>query len=168
MVEMSLTEDEEIERLIRAEQQKFSEALRQENAFRYIMCGQLNHENFASTEALFAAGLSYVLKEKIRADQVRLDQQLVDSDGVVIKTKDFRIAVSDILQDECLTAFKLQASMRWPDVAPFGFAVKLLTLQNPDKHVRGVMVTFTSNEEIAEQCARYNIDLIDGTVLPFG
>lgn len=35
------------------------------------MCGQLNYENFANTEALFAAGLSYVLKEKIRADQVR-------------------------------------------------------------------------------------------------
>ncbi len=152
---LNLTPDEEFAQL--------SDKLSREGweEWLYITSGTLRVEKGHSMEELFAAGLRYGLQDPdILAEHVRLQQNLIDKDGLVF-SKGFKTEIDVIARNGELVVFEIKSTYKQGDAGIFSFKVRLLELQNQDKKVKGILVCIGADESIRQECEQYGLRLVD-------
>jgi hypothetical protein len=132
----------------------------QEAWLRYVS-GNLRAEKGQTMEDLVAVALSYGLKHPdIQPESIRLRQKLVDVDGMVFK-RGFATEVDVMAEDGRLTVFEVKTTAKASDAGLFALKVELVAALNPDKQVRGVLITLASYPELSQQCKEYGLELVD-------
>ncbi len=106
--------------------------------------------------AAFRLGLQ---NPNIRAEHVRLRQEIVDTDGVIFRAGR-RKEVDIIATDGELLVFEVKSAPKVGEVEYFADKVELVRLQNPDKQVRGVLVALGVGEEIRRACRAHGLMLL--------
>ncbi|OQY30101.1 MAG: hypothetical protein B6243_10765 [Anaerolineaceae bacterium 4572_5.2] len=123
--------------------------------------GDLRNEKGKRAEDMVAAALQYGLKNPdISPDKIRLRQKLVDTEGQVFK-KGYETEVDLIAENGLLTVFEVKYTVRPGDVDMFAWKVELLGLQNSDKEVKGILISWGAGEEVRERCEQYGVTLLD-------
>jgi hypothetical protein len=127
-----------------------------------FVTGNIRNDKGQSLEQVAAAGLSYGLNNPdIKPENIRLRQKLVDRDGLVYAVP-YESEVDIIAQNGELIAFEVKSTGRPEEVPNFALKLKLLTLQNPDKKVRGVFIAPAAGSDLRTKCEAYGIELLEG------
>ncbi|OQY44301.1 MAG: hypothetical protein B6242_13020 [Anaerolineaceae bacterium 4572_78] len=146
---------------IQAGQVNIIKRLDHQEAWFKVILGEGRRDKGKDSEDLFAVGLSYGLKNPdITSETIRLRQKLVDTDGLVFK-KGYETEVDIIAEDGKLIVFEVKTTARPGDVGIFALKVELVTHQNPDKKVEGVLISVAAEPEIRERCHQYNLRLVE-------
>lgn len=134
-----------------------------QDAWLKIQSGGVWREKGHSLEDMFAIALSYGLKNPhLSAEKIRLRQKLVDVKGLVFKAG-FTTEVDLIVEDDKLTVFlvfEIKSTPKGSDVDFFALKVELVALQNPDKQVRGIIISPGTTEDLEQRCREYGLELV--------
>jgi len=127
-----------------------------------MLAGTLGTEKGQRLEEVFASVLSYGLNHPdIKPESIQLRQQFVDTEGLVYLRKGKYIEVDIIAENGKFTVFEVKATTMIGNVDEFARKVKLIQLQNPDKKVRGIIISPWASEEVKQYCAEYDLELLD-------
>jgi len=127
-----------------------------------ILAGTLGTEKGQRLEEVFAHVLSYGLKNPdLKPESIQLRQQFVDTEGLVYLRKGKFIEVDIIIENGKFTVFEVKATVTVGNVDEFARKVKLIELQNPDKQVRGIIISPWADEEVKQCCIEYDLELLD-------
>ena len=143
-------------------------SLEEQKAWLNLIIGDLQAEKGQQLAHLIALGLRVGLKKpNITAENIRLRNQLVDSEGLIFP-RGFTTEVDLIAEDNKLTVFRvfeLKAKVKAGDVGVFGLMVELVAAQNPTKTVKGMLICLGPGEEIRQSCVEYGVELIEAEPL---
>jgi hypothetical protein len=121
---------------------------------------KLRTDKDESLESMFAAALRYGLNNpNITADQIQLQQPLIDHDGQVFP-KNFVTQINVITENHRRTVFEVRTTAKVDNIYLLWMKVKLVTLQNPDKPVHGVFICLGASEEVQQHGAEYGLEMI--------
>ncbi len=130
-----------------------------------LQTGGLWDKKGHSLEDMFAVALSYGLKNPhLSPDKIQLRQNLVDTNGLIFKAG-FSTEIDLIVEDDKLTVFEVFEVKTTPKVSEvdiFALKVELVTLQNPDKQVRGILISPGQTEAVQQRCAEHGLVLVGG------
>ncbi len=125
-----------------------------------LTTGRLRTRIGHNLEDVVAAALRLGLQNpNIRAEHVRLRQEIVDTDGVIFRAGR-RKEVDIIATDGELLVFEVKSAPKVGEVEYFADKVELVRLQNPDKQVRGILVALGVGEEIRRACRAHGLMLL--------
>lgn len=133
-----------------------------------LVIGQLQAEDGKTLEETYALALQYRLKDPaITAEKIRLQQTLVDVEGLVF-APGCSGTVDIIVDEEELVAFAVSDIMYNITTQVDGLAarVKLLTAQQPDKTVRGLFLALLASNATRQHCAAQGIELVEWVEWP--
>ena len=120
-------------------------------------CPQVDLER--SREDMVAGALRCGLRQSdICAEQIHLNQQIVDTDGTVFRAGQQKTA-NWISCDEGYVVFEVEIAAKPRYVDEFADIVALIRHLNPDKQVRGVFITLAPEPDVRQRCAELNIEL---------
>ncbi|MFQ5594710.1 MAG: hypothetical protein ACE5HA_11240, partial [Anaerolineae bacterium] len=94
----------------------------------------------------------------ISPDKIRLRQRLVDVEGQVFK-RGFATEVDLIAENDRLIVFEVKATAKPSEVDIFALKAELVAAQNPDRQVRGVLITLAPSEDVRQRCAECGLEL---------
>jgi hypothetical protein len=121
---------------------------------------KLQTDKGESLESMFAAALRYGLNNpNITADQIQLQQPLIDHDGQVFR-KNFATEINVITENHRRTVFEVRTTAKVDNIYLFWMKVKLVTLQNPEKPIHGVFICQGANEALQQHGAEYGLEVI--------
>ena len=127
-----------------------------------MLAGTLGTEKGERLEEVFASVLSYGLNNPdIKPESIQLRQKFVDTEGLVYLRKGKYIEVDIIAENSKFTVFEVKATVTIGNVDEFARKVKLIQLQNPNKKVRGIIISPWASEEVKQCCAEYGLELLD-------
>jgi hypothetical protein len=126
-----------------------------------LIAGQIRNEKGQVAEEVVALGLRFGLGQPdIKAENIRLRQKLVDRDGLVFPIP-YETEVDLVANNGEMLVFEVKASDSFREVSSFAVKLHLLTLQNPDKRVRGVFIAPEPSADVRRLCEQYGIELVE-------
>jgi N-acetylglucosamine kinase-like BadF-type ATPase len=112
-------------------------------------------------EDMAAGALRHALRRPdIRADQIRMQQEVVDEWGLVGRPRLRRFFVDTLVEDEQITVFAIKNLCEGEDVDWLADKVMLVRAMNPDKKVAGLMIALFIEREVEALCVQHGITLI--------
>ena len=124
-----------------------------------LVVGHFQVRSGRKLEDVVAAALRLALKRPdIRPESIRLRQKIVDVEGRVFprgRQKEIDLVATD---GEYL-AFEVKSAAEVDDVDNFADKIELLRLLNPDKTVRGVLITLAPEPDVRQRCQELGIEL---------
>ncbi len=125
-----------------------------------LTIGRLQTRAGRKLEDVVAGALRFGLKRSdISPEHITLRQKIYDPTGLVFapgKQKEVDI----IAQNSSLLVFEVKSAPDPDDVDSFADKVKLVSLQNPDKHVSGVFITLSPEDDVRQKCKECGIQLV--------
>jgi hypothetical protein len=130
-------------------------------AWMQLLTGQLRNEKGRAMEEIVALGLRYGLGQPdIKAENIRLNQRLVDKDASVYPVPS-ETEVDLVATNGELLVFEVKSSGKMGEVTAFQVKLRLLSVQNPDKRVRGVFIAPEPGDDVRRLCVQYGIELVE-------
>jgi len=130
-----------------------------QEAWLRFVTGNLGAEKGQNLEDMFAVALRHGLKNPdISPDKIRLRQKLVDVEGEVFK-RGFATEVDLIAENDRLIVFEVKATAKPSEVDIFALKVELVAAQNPDRQVRGMLITLAPSVDVRQRCAECGLEL---------
>jgi hypothetical protein len=126
-----------------------------------LIAGQIRNEKGQVAEEVVALGLRFGLGQPdIKAENIRLRQKLADRDGLVFPIP-YETEVDLVANNGEMLVFEVKSSGSFREVSSFAVKLHLLTLQNPDKRVRGVFIAPEPSADVRRLCQQYGIELVE-------
>lgn len=126
-----------------------------------LIAGQIRNEKGQVAEEVVALGLRFGLGQPdIKAENIRLRQKLVDRDGLVFPIP-YETEVDLVANNGEMLVFEVKSSGSFREVSSFAVKLHLLTLQNPDKRIRGVFIAPEPSADVRRLCQQYGIELVE-------
>jgi hypothetical protein len=137
----------------------FTREMRQFRDWMQLTDGRLRTRMGRNLEKFVASGLSYGLRRPdIHPESIQLRQKIVDTEGIVFKPG--RVKEVDIVATNGeLLVFEIKSAAKRDDVDDLAEKVALVQYQNPDKLVRGVLVTLAPELDVRQRAGEIGIDL---------
>jgi hypothetical protein len=151
---------EQLHQEIRDVRTDLSKDMRELRDWVELIGGRLQSRAGRNLENVVAGALRLGLKRPdIDAGNVKLRQTISDPTGLVFKAGKQK-EVDLLAQDSELLVFEVKSAPDVDDVDDFADKVELVRLQNPTKHVTGVLVALGVEDDVRQHCAQRDVQLI--------